>query len=252
MRLSGPSGTGRISRACRGCKGCGYRRLQAAVLQGIAGAAGCSLRPALCYGAPSPLRRLARTASWRSGYAEDCKSLYAGSIPAEASILSLRDHGRFRAGAPDDGGQPAAHLRRERHPAPRRLRTRSRAERSSSPGREGLAYIDQDLLVSPGPERRFMLAPMVLARMIQALEIEPGMRVLDVPAASAIPRRCSRRSGRGSTALESDGTLAAAAAGAARRGAASTASPSWRGPWRTGVRPSRALTMRSWSTAPSR
>ena len=25
-------------------------------------------------------------ASWRRGYAEDCKSLHAGSIPAEASI----------------------------------------------------------------------------------------------------------------------------------------------------------------------
>lgn len=27
-------------------------------------------------------------ASWRSGDAEDCKSLHAGSIPAEASIFS--------------------------------------------------------------------------------------------------------------------------------------------------------------------
>ena len=26
-------------------------------------------------------------ARWRSGYAEDCKSLYAGSIPVRASIL---------------------------------------------------------------------------------------------------------------------------------------------------------------------
>ena len=26
-------------------------------------------------------------ASWRSGYAEDCKSLHPGSIPGEASIL---------------------------------------------------------------------------------------------------------------------------------------------------------------------
>ncbi len=28
---------------------------------------------------------LANEASWRSGYAEDCKSLYGGSIPSEAS-----------------------------------------------------------------------------------------------------------------------------------------------------------------------
>ena len=30
-----------------------------------------------------------RMASWRSGYAEDCKSLHPGSIPGEASILKL-------------------------------------------------------------------------------------------------------------------------------------------------------------------
>jgi protein-L-isoaspartate(D-aspartate) O-methyltransferase len=50
-------------------------------------------------------------------------------------------------------------------------------------GRESLAYMDQNLPVSDGDgpgERRFMLAPMVLARMIQALELAPGQRVLDV------------------------------------------------------------------------
>ena len=30
-----------------------------------------------------------REASWRSGYAEDCKSLYGGSIPSEASMISI-------------------------------------------------------------------------------------------------------------------------------------------------------------------
>lgn len=51
------------------------------------------------------------------------------------------------------------------------------------PGRESLAYMDQEIPVSDGagaPERRFMLAPMVLARMIQALEVGPGAKVLDV------------------------------------------------------------------------
>ena len=28
-------------------------------------------------------------AGWQSGYAEDCKSLYAGSIPTPASILNV-------------------------------------------------------------------------------------------------------------------------------------------------------------------
>ena len=50
-------------------------------------------------------------------------------------------------------------------------------------GRESLAYMDQNLPISDGDgpgERRFMLAPMVLARMIQALELAPGQRVLDI------------------------------------------------------------------------
>ncbi|GEM_PF-2896962 len=36
-----------------------------------------------------PLGPVAREASWRSGYAEDCKSLHPGSIPGEASKLPL-------------------------------------------------------------------------------------------------------------------------------------------------------------------
>ena len=36
-----------------------------------------------------------RGASWRSGYAEDCKSLYGGSIPSEASRKS-KIRGRWR------------------------------------------------------------------------------------------------------------------------------------------------------------
>ena len=38
--------------------------------------------------APFPHRWDVREASWRSGYAEDCKSLHPGSIPGEASKLS--------------------------------------------------------------------------------------------------------------------------------------------------------------------
>ncbi len=42
-----------------------------------------------------------REASWRSGYAEDCKSLHPGSIPGEASIA------RFRLGAGAEGDEAA-------------------------------------------------------------------------------------------------------------------------------------------------
>jgi protein-L-isoaspartate(D-aspartate) O-methyltransferase len=84
-------------------------------------------------------------------------------------------------------------------------------ERFVLPGRESLAYIDRDLPVSLHPERRSMLAPMVLARMIQALEIEPGMRVLDVAAGLGYSSAVLARLGATVTALESDETLASAA-----------------------------------------
>ena len=45
---------------------------------------------------------------------------------------------------------------------------------------EGIAYIDQDLPLSDGDDRRYILSPMVQARLIQALAIDPGAKVLDV------------------------------------------------------------------------
>jgi protein-L-isoaspartate(D-aspartate) O-methyltransferase len=84
-------------------------------------------------------------------------------------------------------------------------------ERFVLPGRESLAYIDQDLPVSEGAERRFMLAPMVLGRMIQALEIEPGMRVLDVAPGLGYSSAVLARLGATVVALESSEALAAQA-----------------------------------------
>jgi protein-L-isoaspartate(D-aspartate) O-methyltransferase len=84
-------------------------------------------------------------------------------------------------------------------------------ERFVIPGREGLAYIDQDLLVSDTPERRFMLAPMVLARMIQSLEVERGMRVLDVACGLGYSTAVLCELGADVVALESNDVLAAAA-----------------------------------------
>jgi protein-L-isoaspartate(D-aspartate) O-methyltransferase len=84
-------------------------------------------------------------------------------------------------------------------------------ERFVPPGRESLAYIDRDILVSDGPERRYMLAPMVLARMIQALGIEPGMRVLDIATGRGYSAAVLARLGATVTALEASENLAAAA-----------------------------------------
>jgi protein-L-isoaspartate(D-aspartate) O-methyltransferase len=80
-----------------------------------------------------------------------------------------------------------------------------------TPGREGLAYMDQDLPVSDGAqgsERRFMLAPMILGRMIQALEAGPGTRALDVACGLGYSSAVLARLGCSVVALEESQALA--------------------------------------------
>ncbi|WP_262032110.1 protein-L-isoaspartate O-methyltransferase family protein [Microvirga sp. Mcv34] len=79
------------------------------------------------------------------------------------------------------------------------------------PGRESLAYIDQDILVSDGAESRYMLSPMILGRMIQALAIDAGDKVLDVAGGRGYSSAVLRELGAQVTAVESDEELAAAA-----------------------------------------
>lgn len=56
-------------------------------------------------------------------------------------------------------------------------------ERFVQPGSEDFAYIDRTLQVAAvGGDVRVMPQPMVLARMIQALRVRPGARLLDVGA----------------------------------------------------------------------
>jgi hypothetical protein len=55
-------------------------------------------------------------ASWRSGYAEDCKSLYGGSIPSEASSLRL------------DGRRPESFAFTRVLPTPKRRPLRLKAQ----------------------------------------------------------------------------------------------------------------------------
>lgn len=78
-------------------------------------------------------------------------------------------------------------------------------------GREELAYMDQDILISEGAERRFMLSPMNLGRMIQALEIDAGEHVLDVACGRGYASAVFDKLGAQVTALESDADLVAAA-----------------------------------------
>ena len=87
-------------------------------------------------------------------------------------------------------------------------------ERFVPQGRETLAYSDQDLLVSdgvPGAEQRFMIKVMFLARLIQALEVKPGEKVLDVACGLGYSSALLAHLGASVIALESSEALAAAA-----------------------------------------
>jgi protein-L-isoaspartate(D-aspartate) O-methyltransferase len=82
-------------------------------------------------------------------------------------------------------------------------------ERFVPPGREDFAYIDQTLRL--GRVGRAMPAPMLLARMAQALAIQPGEAALDVATGYGYAAAILARLGAKVVALESDGDLAAGA-----------------------------------------
>jgi protein-L-isoaspartate(D-aspartate) O-methyltransferase len=78
--------------------------------------------------------------------------------------------------------------------------------------RAALAYLDGDLAVSPaGRPARHLLEPMVLAKLVQALELEAGDRVLDVGCATGYSAALLARLAGEVVALEEDAELAAAA-----------------------------------------
>lgn len=85
-------------------------------------------------------------------------------------------------------------------------------ERFVPAGREPFAYMDQDVEVASGPDgRRMMLAPMVLARLVQGLAIMPGERVLDVAPGLGYSTALLRRLGAEVTGLEAGEDRAAEA-----------------------------------------
>lgn len=87
-------------------------------------------------------------------------------------------------------------------------------ERFVPAGREPFAYADRDLVVAAdGDERRVMLAPMVLARLIQALAVRPGERVLDVAPGLGYSTALMAHMGGVVTALEATPALAEGARG---------------------------------------
>lgn len=87
-------------------------------------------------------------------------------------------------------------------------------ERFVPAGREGLAYVDQDIPVFDGlagAERRFMLKPMFIGRLLLALDVKRGEKALDVAGGLGYSAALLAHLGTRVTALEADEALAAAA-----------------------------------------
>jgi protein-L-isoaspartate(D-aspartate) O-methyltransferase len=80
------------------------------------------------------------------------------------------------------------------------------------PSLAALAYLDRDLMVEEGPPARFLMQPMVLARLIQLAEIGRSDRVLDVGAATGYSAALLARLAGAVVALESSAALASEAA----------------------------------------
>jgi len=78
------------------------------------------------------------------------------------------------------------------------------------PASAGLAYLDLDLPVGESGSRR-LLKPMVLAKLIQAADLSPGDRVLDVGCATGYGAAVLARLAGHVVALEQDADLAQAA-----------------------------------------
>jgi len=80
--------------------------------------------------------------------------------------------------------------------------------------RASLAYIDEDLCVleaAGSAPARYLMEPMVLARLLQALEIAPGAKVLDIGCATGYSSAVLSSIAHSVVAVEEDTTLAASA-----------------------------------------
>jgi len=81
-------------------------------------------------------------------------------------------------------------------------------ERFVPKARQGIAYIDEDIEVAPG---RFLMEPMVVARLLQALEFTRDTTVLNIGCATGYDAALLGRLAGSVVAAESDPALAALA-----------------------------------------
>ena len=73
------------------------------------------------------------------------------------------------------------------------------------PSLKGVAYVDEDIQIAPG---RFLMEPQVLARLIQAAEIEPTDAVLEIGSATGYASAILSHLAESVVAVESDPQLA--------------------------------------------
>lgn len=86
-------------------------------------------------------------------------------------------------------------------------------EKFVAPDQRPFAYGDRDVPLSPWAPGRRMMPPVQLARLVQALEIKPGARVLVVAGATGYSAAIVEKLGAGVVLLEEDEALAGAAQG---------------------------------------
>jgi protein-L-isoaspartate(D-aspartate) O-methyltransferase len=157
-------------------------------------------------------------ASWRNGYAEDCKSLHPGSIPGEAS-KSLPVPRNDRQGVWPLMTDFAA-IRRNMVDTQLRtydVNSKRVLDAVDLVGREhfvpeamvGLAYVDQTISIASGEGSiRTLLQPMVLARMIQSAEIQSDNKVLSIAGGTGYGAALMAAMGCNVTLLEASEGLA--------------------------------------------
>lgn len=74
-----------------------------------------------------------------------------------------------------------------------------------------LAYIDDDLVLAPGNPPRYLIEPMILARLVQIAEVQEHEHVLDIGTGTGYSAAVLSRLAQQVVAVEEDAGLAAAA-----------------------------------------
>ncbi|QRG05815.1 protein-L-isoaspartate O-methyltransferase [Xanthobacter dioxanivorans] len=84
-------------------------------------------------------------------------------------------------------------------------------ERFVPPALKSLAYIDDDLVLRPGARPRYLIEPMILARLVQVADVQEHEHVLDVGTGTGYSAAVLARLAQQVVAVEEEADLAATA-----------------------------------------